>query len=86
MGRKINISKYQSNTVYSVSVTDSYGNDHHLGYWKHFDFLEDIEKRAEEIWANEVNPEVDQYFDGLGKAILNCKEIDKSNDNLREIL
>ena len=86
MGRKINISKYQGNTVYSVSVTDSYGNDHHLGYWKHFDFLEDIEKRAEEIWAKEVNPEVDQYLDGLGKAILNCKEIDKSNDNLREIL
>ena len=26
MGRKINISKYQSNTVYSVSVTDRYGN------------------------------------------------------------
>ena len=86
MGRKINISKYQSNTVYSVSVTDSYGNDHHLGYWKHFDFLEDIEKRAEEIWANEVDPEIDQYLDGLGKAILMCKEIDKSNDNLREIL
>jgi hypothetical protein len=86
MGRKINISKYQGNTVYSVSVTDSYGNDHHLGYWKHFDFLEDIEKRAEEIWANEVNPEVDQYLDGLGKAILNCKKIDKSNDNLRTIL
>ena len=86
MARKINISKYQSNTVYSVSVTDSYGNDHHLGYWKHFDFLEDIEKRAEEIWANEVDPEIDQYLDGLGKAILMCKEIDKSNDNLREIL
>ncbi len=86
MGRKINIRKDQSNTVYSVSVTDSYGNDHHLGYWKHFDFLEDIEKRAEEIWANEVNPEVDQYLDGLGKAILNCKKIDKSNDNLRTIL
>jgi hypothetical protein len=86
MARKINISKYQGNTVYSVSVTDSYGNDHHLGYWKHFDFLEDIEKRAEEIWANEVNPEVDQYLDGLGKAILNCKKIDKSNDNLRTIL
>ena len=72
MGRKINISKYQSNTVSSVRVTDSYGNDHHLGYWKHFDFLEDIEKRAEEIWANEVNEE-----DLMNKAIAECIELDK---------
>ena len=86
MSRQIKINKYQGNTAYSVHVIDSYGTEHHLGYWKHFDFLEDIEKRAEEIWANEVNPEVDQYLDGLGKAILNCKEIDKSNDNLRTIL
>ena len=57
MARKINISKYQGNTVYSVSVTDSYGQEHHLGYWQHFDYIEDIEKRAEEIWANEVKNE-----------------------------
>ena len=79
MSRKINISKYQGNTVYSVSVTDSYGTEHHLGYWKHFDYIEDIEKRAEEIWANEIKPKEDL----MHKAILNCIELDKKGGLLR---
>ena len=37
MSRKIVIDKYQGNTVYSVSVFDSYGTEHHLGYWKNYD-------------------------------------------------
>tara|TARA_Y100000592_G_scaffold41200_1_gene65305 strand:- start:589 stop:849 length:261 start_codon:yes stop_codon:yes gene_type:complete len=79
MNRKINISKYQGNTVYSVSVTDSYGTEHHLGYWKHFDYIEDIEKQAEEIWANEVKPKEDL----MAKAIANCIELDKKNGLLK---
>ncbi len=75
MSRQIKISKYQGNTVYSVSVTDSYNTEHHLGYWKHFDYIEDIEKRAEEIWSNEVKPKEDL----LHKAILNCIELDKKS-------
>ena len=63
---------------YHAKVTDSYGNDHHLGYWKHYDFLEDIEKRAEEIWANEVNEE-----DLMNKAITECIELDKKNGLLK---
>ena len=78
MSRKINISKYQNNTLYSVHVIDSYGQEHHLGYWKHFDFLEDIEKKAEEIWANEVNEE-----DLMTKAIAECIELDKKNGLLK---
>ena len=74
MSRKINIKKYQSNTLWSVSVTDSHRQEHHLGYWKHFDYIEDIEKKAEEIWANEVNEE-----DLMNKAIAECIELDKKN-------
>ena len=73
MGRKIIIDTYEDNTVYGVSIFDSYGTEHHLGYWKHFDYLEDIEKRAEEIWANEVKPKKDL----LANAIHNCIELDK---------
>ena len=79
MSRKINISKYQGNTVYSVSVTDSYGQEHHLGYWQHFDYIEDIEKRAEEIWANEVKPKEDL----MHKAILNCIKLDEKGGLLK---
>ena len=72
MPRKIIIDKYQGSTVYSVHVTDSYGRGHHLGYWKHFDYLEDIEKKAEEIWANEVKPKEDLLCD----AVAECVKID----------
>ena len=42
MARKINISKYEGNTHYSVSVFDSYGKEHHLGYYNvlsHFQYI-----------------------------------------------
>ena len=32
MSREIAITTYENNTVYSVSVFDSYGIEHHLGY------------------------------------------------------
>ena len=31
--RQIKINKYENNTHYSVSVIDSYGKEHHLGYY-----------------------------------------------------
>ena len=76
MSRKIVIDKYQGNTVYSVSVFDSYGTEHHLGYWKNYDNakLEDFEKWAEEIWSNEVKPKEDL----LGNAIAECIKMDKN--------
>ena len=82
--RKINISKYKGNTHYSVSVEDGYGTEHHIGYFKELGIgtLECIEEDAEYIWNNEVKPKEDL----LGKAILNCKEIDENNNNLRSIL
>ena len=59
--RKIIITKSEGNTHYSVYVVDSYGTEHHLGYWKNHDNakLEDFEKWAEEIWSNEVKPKED---------------------------
>ena len=79
--RKINISKYEGNTHYSIHVVDSFGQEHHLGFFKSY-IIDDIERQAKEIWSNEVK----QKENLLGKAILNCKELDKNNNNLRTIL
>jgi|TARA_Y100001938_G_C7834075_1_gene302878 DUF971 family protein len=72
MSRKINISKYEGNTHYSVSVTDKYGQEHHIGYYKHL-YTNKLQEKAEQIWSNEVKQEVSL----LDKAIANCIELDK---------
>ena len=82
MSRKIVIDKYINNTVYGVSVFDSYGVEHHLGYID----VNDVDKlkihdksiasHAHEIWSNEVEPEENL----LGNAIAECIEIDKKNN------
>ena len=72
MSRKINISKYERNTHYSVSVTDKYGQEHHIGYYKHL-YTNKLQEKAEQIWSNEVKQEVSL----LDKAIANCIELDK---------
>ncbi len=81
MSRKIVIDKYINNTVYSVSVFDSYGIEHHLGDID----VNDIDKlkihdisiasHAHQIWSNEVKPEENL----LSNAIAECIEIDKKN-------
>ena len=85
MGRKIIISKYEGNTVYSVNVFDSYGTEHHLGYIhvSDIDSLEvtvqgedrSIASCAHQIWADEVKPKENL----LGNAIKRCIEIDEEN-------
>ena len=72
MARKINISKYEGNTHYSVSIFDSYGKEHHLGYWKHLENHDLIYAKASNIWANEVKPKEDL----LGNAIKECIQSD----------
>ena len=74
MSRKININKYEDNTHYSVSVTDKYGQEHHIGYYKHL-YTNKLQEKAEEIWSNEVKQEVDL----MSLAILDCIEIDKKS-------
>ncbi len=76
MSKKITIHKFEGNTHYSVSVFDSYGTEHHLGYKGQGELHElgmsIIESRAEEIWANEVKPKEDL----MGKAIAECIQSD----------
>ena len=59
MSRKININKYQGNTHFSVVVTDSYNQEHHLGYYKDLspEIMSEIEADAEMLWQNEVKNE-----------------------------
>tara|TARA_R100001460_G_scaffold97433_1_gene140008 strand:+ start:32 stop:277 length:246 start_codon:yes stop_codon:yes gene_type:complete len=74
MSRKININKYEGNTHYSVSVTDKYGQEHHIGYYKHL-YTNKLEEKALKIWSNEVKYEPSL----LDRAIKNCIDIDISN-------
>lgn len=73
--RKITINKHQSNTHYHVHVYDSYGQEHHLGYYNELSRENDkeIHMRAEEIWSNETKREISL----LSKAIGECIRIDQ---------
>tara|TARA_Y100001938_G_scaffold131527_1_gene188738 strand:+ start:102 stop:347 length:246 start_codon:yes stop_codon:yes gene_type:complete len=78
MSRQIKINKYEGNTHYTVHVVDSFGQEHHIGYYKHL-YTNKLQEKAEEIWSNEVKQEVSL----LEKAIQNCIELDKKlNINL----
>tara|TARA_R110002012_G_scaffold309140_1_gene515984 strand:+ start:347 stop:604 length:258 start_codon:yes stop_codon:yes gene_type:complete len=78
MSRKINISKYQGNTHYTVHVYDSFGQEHHIGYFSKPNSrisLEIIHDEADKIWSNEVK----RVPSLMSKAIANCIEIDIKN-------
>jgi len=77
MMRQIKITKYQNNTHYSIHVVDSFGQEHHIGYSSVLTekFNEEVQKKAEKIWSNEVKQEVDL----MSKAINNCISIDIKN-------
>ena len=82
MGRKIVISTYENNTVYSVHITDSYGTEHYIGNLNvgDIDSLEvndrSIASYAHQIWADEVEPKEDLLANAIGR----CIEIDKENN------
>ena len=75
MSREIVINKHEGNTHYSVSVIDSYGKEHHLGYHKELTGVTQsiIERNAQDVWANEVKPEVDL----MAEAVKECIKTDK---------
>jgi len=77
MNRKIVLNKYQGNTHFTVHVYDSFGQEHHLGYFSHLseEDVVELEQSAEEIWNNEVKHEVDL----MSKAIKECIDIDIKN-------
>ena len=76
MSRRIIIDKYQGNTHYSVKVIDSFGQEYHLGYSNVLSdsFRKETERRAEEIWSNEVKREITP----MEKAIKWCVDNDVS--------
>ena len=85
MARKITLTTYENNSVYSVSVFDSYRTEHHLGYI-HVSDIDNLEVNdrsiasyAHQIWSDEVKPEENL----LGNAIRACNELDKENGLLR---
>ena len=74
MSRQIKINKYEGNTHYTVHVVDSFGQEHHIGFYKHL-YTNKLEEKALEIWSNEV-----KYKPSLlDRAIKNCIDIDISN-------
>tara|TARA_R100000655_G_scaffold33137_1_gene65283 strand:+ start:466 stop:732 length:267 start_codon:yes stop_codon:yes gene_type:complete len=81
MSRRIIIDKYQGNTHYNVHVVDSFGQEHHLGYYPELNRENDkeIHMRANEIWSNETKREVDL----LSSAIHTLHQHDKKSGILR---
>jgi len=63
-------------------VTDSYGNE----YDNWFEFAHEANDWIYYIWDNEDKFNNQDSQELLAKAILNCKEIDSKNKNLRDIL
>ena len=72
----------KSGQLHNCEVIDSYGNK----YQSYFESAHECSKWIYYIWENEewFNSVNEQEL--LGKAILNCKELDKKNNNLRDIL
>ena len=68
--------------MYNAQVTDSYGNKYQ-NYFEHAheanDWIYYIWEK--EKWFNSANSQ-----ELLANAIENCKELDKNNNNLRDIL
>ena len=67
---------------YCVVVTDSYGTK----YNNWFEHANEANDWIYYIWENEEWYDKADSEELLEKAILNCKEIDKNNNNLRDIL
>jgi len=67
---------------YNTQVTDSYGNK----YQNYFESAHEANEWIYYVWEKEdwFNSVDSQEL--LSKAILQCKEIDKNNNNLRKIL
>jgi len=68
--------------MYNAEVTDSYGNK----YQNYFEHAHEANDWIYYIWENEEWYDKADSEELLEKAILNCKELDKNNNNLRDIL
>ena len=68
--------------MYNAEVTDSYGNK----YQNYFEHAHEANDWIYYVWENEDWYDKADSEELLEKAILNCKELDKNNNNLRDIL
>ena len=68
--------------LYNAEVTDSYGNK----YQNYFEHAHEANDWIYYIWENEEWYYKADSEELLEKAILNCKKLDKNNNNLRDIL
>ena len=68
--------------LYNAEVTDSYGNK----YQNYFEHAHEANDWIYYIWENEEWYDKADSEELLEKAILNCKKLDKNNNNLRDIL
>jgi len=66
--------------LHNCEVTDGNGKK----YQNYFDTEQECINWIYHIWSNETNSVNEQEL--LSKAILNCKELDEKNNNLRSIL
>ena len=79
MSREITLTTYENNTVYSVSVFDSYGTEHYIGNLNASDINSlkvhdrSIASHAHQIWSDEVEPEENLLSNAIGR----CIEIDE---------
>jgi len=75
MSRKIIIDTYEDNTVYGVSIFDSYGTEHYIGNLNASDINSlkvhdrSIASHAHKIWSDEVEPEEDLLSNAIGECI-----------------
>ena len=70
----------KSGELHNCEVTDSNGKM----YQNYFHTEQECINWIYYVWSNETKSVNEQEL--LSKAILNCKEIDKKNNNLRSIL
>tara|TARA_B100000900_G_scaffold363627_1_gene337747 strand:- start:1301 stop:1555 length:255 start_codon:yes stop_codon:yes gene_type:complete len=81
MSRRIIIDKYEGNTHYNVHVIDSFGQEHHLGYYS---LPPGIERQAEEIWSNEVKREIDPLSKAIHEMVQTGKKFLDDRGNHRD--
>ena len=68
--------------MYNVQVTDSYGNK----YQNYFEHAHEANDWIYYIWSKEEWFNSANSQELLANAIQNCKELDKDNNNLKDIL
>ena len=78
MSREIKINKYEGNTHYSITIVDSFGQEHHVAYEHELNnnILSKYEQMACDIWANESK----RVVSSMDRAIAECIKLEKHLD------